>query len=144
MEAFLRNCSSCHMQNRNSTHVHYSPWDKTNHPFQRIQIDFFNFGENKFLLMVDSYSKWVKVKLVKSTAAAETIGKLQNILSFVGLPSMIVSDNAYPFSSWEFTNGCNVQGINLMHSPPYHPQSNGLSERAFRDIKSYVLHMNDT
>ncbi|KAK9694000.1 hypothetical protein QE152_g33826 [Popillia japonica] len=57
----------------------------------------------------------------------------------MGLPNSIVSDNGPPFSSKDFIKFCHVNGIDVLKSPPYHPQSNGLTERHVQHVKS-ALH----
>ena len=36
----------------------------------------------------------------------------------------------------DLMNFCAVNNINLMHSPPFHPSSNGSAERAVSTVKS--------
>lgn len=70
-----------------------------------------------------------------STNARETCLKLKQIFSVFGLPAEIVADNGPPFNSSEFNNFCQVNGIKLINTPPYHPQSNGSAERAVQTVK---------
>lgn len=65
------------------------------------------------------------MEIVKNTSAEESIEKLQKIINFIGSPKVLVSDNGTPFTSWRFTNWCRVQGIDLVHTSPFQPQSNG-------------------
>lgn len=72
---------------------------------------------------------------MKKTSAYEVIQKLKLVFTIFGLADEIVSDNGPPFGSYEFTHYCNLNGIKLTHSPPYHPQSNGEAEVAVRVAK---------
>ena len=53
---------------------------------------------------------------------------LRKLFSSLGLPEVIVSDNATTFTRAEFAEFQNE--VCHIRSPPYHPASNGLAERA--------------
>lgn len=118
-----------------------SHWPKTSKPFERVHIDFFMLEQKTFLILVDSFSKWLEVFLMKRTNASEVILKLKSVITNFGLPDEIVSDNGPPFGSFEFENFCTSNGIKLTHSPPYHPQSNGEGEVAVRVAKHSLKKM---
>lgn len=67
--------------------------------------------------------------------ARNVITALLNFFSIFGLPTEIVTDNGPPFGSFEFKSFCHDNCIQLTHSPPYHPQSNGIAERAVQTVK---------
>ena len=70
---------------------------------QRIHLDFAGpFPGVNFLVAVDAYSKWPKVKIMKSTTASKTIEALRERFCRNGLPQQIVSDNGPQFISKEF------------------------------------------
>lgn len=50
-------------------------------------------------------------------------------------PKSDYNDVGPPFFGWEFKTWCLAQGTDLVHSPLYHPQSNGFSGRAAQDSK---------
>jgi transposase InsO family protein len=49
-----------------------------------------------------------------------------------------LTDNGPPFNSHEFVAYCQRNDITLVHSPPYHPASNGIVERAVQSTKSVL------
>ncbi|KAK9704550.1 hypothetical protein QE152_g27784 [Popillia japonica] len=77
-----------------------------------------------------------KVVIPQGTNITQTIEKLKLCFSVIGLPDMIVSDNGPPFNSADFAKFCQMNGISLLKSPPYHPQSNGSAERHVQIVKS--------
>lgn len=57
---------------------------------------------------------------------------------YFGLPSQICSDNGPPFNFTEFIQWGESNGIKILKSPLYHPQSNGLAERGVQTIKGIL------
>ncbi|KAK3931455.1 Retrovirus-related Pol polyprotein from transposon 297 [Frankliniella fusca] len=55
--------------------------------------------------------------------------------------SHIVADNEPPFKSAERTQFCVSRNIVLLHSPPYHPPSNVIAERAVQTAKKALRKM---
>lgn len=135
IENWSKCCKACQsMQNKKSENE-LSNWPATTKPFERVHIDFYDFQRNKYLILVDNYSKWLEVVPMHSTIASATIDKLRCIFSVFGLPNEIVSDNGPPFNSSEFKSFCVSNAIKLTHSPPRHAQSNGEGEVSVRDVK---------
>lgn len=89
-----------------------------------------------FLLIVDSYTKWIDIILMTKTDANSTIAVLKSNFAIYGLPKTIVSDNGPPFTSKIFVQFLEINGIEVLKSPSYHPQSNGIAERAVQTVKS--------
>lgn len=112
-------------------------WPKTENVFQRVHIDFFYRNGIAYLLIVDSKSKWIDIHCMsKGLNVTQTIEKLKITFSVMGLPEVIVSDNGPPFNSSQFVKFCQINGINVLKSPPYHPQSNGTAERHVQIVKA--------
>ena len=89
-----------------------------------------------FLVVVDSYSKWIEVVPVPSTASSYTIEALCHMFATHGLPQIIVSDNGTAFTSQEFKMFVKNNGIQHITTAPYHPASNGMAERAVQTFKT--------
>ena len=92
-----------------------------------------------FLVAVDAYSKWPEVVEMSTgpagVSAARTIEELRRIFSIHGLPQQIVSDNGPQFVSDQFVQFLKQNGIKHLRSSPYHPSSNGLTERFIQTLK---------
>ena len=136
IETTAASCESCqqlaHMPNKVPVH----PWLYPSGPWQRIHIDYAGPVEKKMLLIVvDAYSKWVEVKIMRSTTTEATISALQEMFSRWGLPEHVHSDNGPQFVSSEFENFMHFNHILHTKSAPHHPQSNGLAERYVQTVK---------
>src|SRR5690349_16726772 len=43
-----------------------------------------------------------------------------------------------PFTSQEFIDAADKVGYRIKHTTPYHPQSNGMAERRFRELEKAI------
>ncbi|KYM97848.1 Uncharacterized protein K02A2.6 [Cyphomyrmex costatus] len=130
IEEFVRNCRNCALAAKSPIKVPLSSWSLPAKPWQRVYIDFAGplNGEYYFVL-VDAFSKWPEMIPTQTIAAQRTIDILQEIFARFGVPESLVSDNGTQFTSKKFQNFCLLQGINHLHTPPFHPSSNGQAER---------------
>lgn len=113
-------------------------WPTPSRAWSRIHIDHFFIDNFTCLIVVDAFSKYIEVEVVKSTSTSETIDALSIIFARNGLPDVLVSDNASCFTSFEFKSFLTKNAINHMTPPPYSPASNGQAERGVRVIKDML------
>lgn len=141
IEAYGRSCDCCQEIEAKSSGIENQKWPPTTFPFERVHIDFFHYTGKQFLLLIDSYSKWLQVIEMKKTDAAKVISVLKTTFSAFGLPKELVSDNGPPFNSKAFREFCSKNGIKYTDPPTYHPQSNGCAERAVGITKRAIKKM---
>lgn len=136
IEDLIRACQLCQQSRHNPPKSIPLPWERTKQPWSRLHIDFAGPFQNKiFMIVVDSYSKWLEVVLVSSTDSAAAIQALRTMFSTHGLPDMIVSDNGTAFTSSQFKSFMETNGIRHILVAPYHPSSNGQAERMVQTTK---------
>ena len=82
----------------------------------------------QFPILVDTHSKWMKVKAVTNATSTVTIDQMSSIFATHGLPEMLVTDKSFTKQN----------GIRHVTSAPYHPASNGLAERAVQTFKKFM------
>ena len=69
-------------------------------PWPRIHIDYAEpYKGEMFLAVMDTYSRWLEVHLMKSIKSAATIENLRDMFATHGLPATLVSDNGSNFTS---------------------------------------------
>lgn len=136
IEDFTKSCPVCQVTLRVPKEIVTTTWKESKYPFDRVHIDFFHFKGKEFLIYFDSYSKYCDIVLMHSTVAKSVNERLGNIFSYLGLPSKIVSDNGPPFNSYEYNKFLENHHIENLHSPPYHPQSNGSAEKSVSTVKN--------
>ncbi|XP_062714735.1 uncharacterized protein K02A2.6-like isoform X1 [Aedes albopictus] len=139
IEQFVKHCEPCIKMSVVPKPICSTSWIPTNRPFSRIHADFFFLESKTYLLVVDSYTKWLEVELMKyGTDASKVIKKFSAIFSRFGLPDVLVTDGGPPFNSSHFVKFMERQGIKVMKSPPYNPSSNGQAERMVRLVKDVL------
>lgn len=136
VEAYVKSCFVCASTQKGEKQKVYGEWSESTFPFERVHVDLFEFGKVTYLLLVDTYSKFIHVDYIKVYNAFNVIEKLRILFSIFGLPKEIVSDNGPPFNSYEFKMFFKANGIIVSNSPAYHPQSNGSAERAVQTSKT--------
>nr|XP_029732739.1 uncharacterized protein K02A2.6-like [Aedes albopictus] len=138
IEDLGKRCEQCIQFRPESGNVPISPWKLCSRPFERVHIDHLFLKNKNFLILTDSYSKWVEVYLVSSLTTKETIEKLEDCFGRFGNCDVLVSDNGRSFTAAEFQEFCKEKGIRHLTSAPYSPCSNGAAENAVKTFK-YAL-----
>ncbi|XP_049874146.1 uncharacterized protein K02A2.6-like isoform X1 [Pectinophora gossypiella] len=135
-ENMVKSCKSCILVSGPNPPVPMKRRELPSQPWVDIAVDFLGplpSGHYVFVV-VDYYSRYKEVKVMKSITSQETVGVLKEIFSRLGIPVSLTSDNGRQFISEEFKSFCSEFGIKLYHSIPYWPQQNGEVERQNRDI----------
>jgi transposase InsO family protein len=138
LESTVRTCTTCQEHQRNPETVPIHPWEFPANPWERIHLDFAQINGQEVLIAIDAYSKWIEATPMNTITATATIRAVREMLARFGLPKTIVTDNGTQFVSEEFYNFLTSNGITFVQSPPKHPSSNGLAERAVQTVKHGV------
>ena len=137
LEDYVKSCDACQTNAKSPPSLPLHPWPWPTKPWSRVHIDYAGPFEGKmFLLIIDAYSKWVEIHMTTSSTSATTIDSLRKSFATLGVPEVVVSDNATAFTSEEFQTFLKRNGIKHVRTPPYHPASNGLVERMVQTFKA--------
>lgn len=141
IERIAKQCVSCELQQNNPVKVPLHCWEQPTEPFQRIHIDFAGplLNDVYLFLIVDAYSKWFNVYIMKHITAEATIKHVRDFFSTFGIPSVLVSDHGSQFTSHEFQHFLKLNGVVHKKGAPYHPATNGQVERYVQTIKEKLI-----
>jgi hypothetical protein len=143
IEELIGSCTKC-LENRHMPPKTTHDWITPTRPWSRIHIDFAGPFYNKyFFIMVDSYSKWPEVFMVKNMNSSTVIQLLRTTFCTHGLCEVLVSDNGTSFVSNDMKQFINANNIRHVTTAPYHPATNGLAERMVQTIKDKLRKMDD-
>jgi hypothetical protein len=103
IEKIVGNCMECQLVKSEPAKAPKHIWEPANEPFERVHVDYAGpFLDKYFLIIVDSFSKWLDVKICKDITTKTTISCLRNFFTNFGLCQILVSDHGPQFTSAEF------------------------------------------
>ena len=143
IEDMVARCQGCRRYKKKPAGEPLCPWPYSRRPMERVHIDFCEYKNRMILVMVDSYSKKIWTHLMMAdTTTKKTLATLYGwFCEETGIPTTLVSDNGPQFTAGEFGEKMEKWGIKHLLTPPYHPSSNGLAERAVGIIKDRLKKM---
>ena len=82
-------------------------------PWKKLHVDFYRpLPSGEYLLVVvDRYSRYPEVEIVRSTKASTVIPKLDKIFATHGIPETLTSDICPPFNGEEYQRYLTALGI---------------------------------
>ena len=117
-------------------------------PFEHVSIDLIgplepksSSGHQYIICLIDSATRWVEALPLKTLTAKEACDALLLMFSRIGLPKVLVSDNAT-----NLVSGLNKElykriGVKMRNSTPLHPEGNSLVERWNQSLKKMLHHV---
>lgn len=136
VETFVKKCRGCILVSAQSTPEPLKRTELPSSPWEAVAIDFLGplpSGHN-LLVLVDYYSRYIEVEIMKKIDTFETIKRLKVMFARFGNPRRIKADNGRQFISGEFKQFCRTNNIELNNTIPYWPQQNGEVERQNRSL----------
>ena len=113
-------------------------------PIEVVGVDFLHLekssgGFEYILLLTNHFTRYTQAYPTKNKTAKTAANHLYNgfILRF-GIPSKILHNQGKEFDNDLFKNLANLLGIQNLRTTPYHPQTNGLTERMNQTVLSML------
>ena len=139
IEEKVQSCTACQSHRNKLAPIPLHPWPWAKKPWERVHVDFAGPVEGvMYLVVVDSYSKWVEVEPMRTTTTEKTLYVLRMLFARYGLPKELVTDNGPQFTSTVFTRCMQENGIRHSRSAPYHLATNGAAERVVQTFKNFL------
>lgn len=138
IEQFCRACKVCQAHQPRNPKMPLLSHDVPSLPWEVVGMDLFFFEGHEFALVVDFYSFFFEIREFRTTTAGSLNTWCSQIFSVHGLPRKLCTDNGLPFNSREFKDFLNTLGVDHITSSPYHPRSNGMTERAVQEAKKLL------
>ena len=107
-------------------------------PWSTVAADILDWHGKHYQVLVDSYSGWFEIDLLRNLTSSTVISKLKRHFSVHGTPHTLITDNAGQYTSQHFKDFAKQWDFTHTTSSPEFPQSNGLAERAVRSAKQLM------
>src|SRR5262249_27746389 len=94
-----------------------------------------NNSKAKYIqVFIDHHSRYVWAFATPKNTTATIINCMQSLFSTVGKPNVIISDRGTNYTSHQFKRYLNEHNVTHRLTSSYHPQANGLCEKANHTI----------
>ena len=111
-------------------------------PWQEVAVDFKGpIGGSKgyyFHMVIDTYSRYPEVQIMKSTRFSELVKALAPVWSTHGYPEVVRHDGGPPYNGREWRRYAKQVGFIRKPCSPEHPEGNGIAERFMAVIVKLV------
>ena len=142
IETTVKTCLQCQNHQNLPPTVPLHPWTWPTRPWSRLHADFAGpVQESMLLIVIDAHSKWIEAHPLSTITSLTTSRCFRKIFASFGVPESLVTDNGPSFVSEEFEKFLSKNAVKHKTSPPYHPASNGLAERAVQIVKKGIKKM---
>ena len=146
IQDFINYCPECNNSNKFKKLKGKSKIIIENGPHYRYVADIWNIPKeiskkteyNYILDIVDHFSKWYYGYLLKTKTKEEVLKKIEIFCELFGTPKILQTDNGGEFKNNDLENFCEENNIKLIHSSPYHPQTNGSVEATHKEIQKFI------
>ena len=140
VEELIRSCIPCQANCTAAQPVPLKMNELPPKPWHTVHVDFcgpFSTGEY-LLVVIDAYSRFPEVEIVKSTSAVSTIAKFERIFATHGLLHIIKSNNGPPFNSNNIRLYMKENGIKHQRITPLWPQANSEVENFMKPMEKAI------
>jgi hypothetical protein len=146
---YCASCLSCQQRSRQrvTDRVPIVPIPRASTMGERMTMDIIGpidppsaKGHKYCLCVVDSYTRWPSVYLLKDLRACSVCDALLELFSHVGVASVMTSDQGTNFTSRLTKEFLNRMGCSPRFNTPGHPEASGVVERWNQTFKRMLHH----
>lgn len=138
IQAYVRTCEICKTEKYERKPQKFLPVKTPNpsYPGEIIHIDIFLYNQsNLFITSMDKFSKFLKVRPIRSKSIADIKDVLLQLLYDWDVPAEIVIDNESSFVSNTIEQAIKNIGIKIFKTPVNRSETNGQIERCHSTIR---------
>lgn len=128
---FINNCTICGRAkyDRNPIKQQFNVVPPATKPLEIIHLDLFTTENEKYLTIIDVFSKYAQAYHLRDGTALSIIRSFLHFCTHHGLPLTVVTDNGTEFTNQLFSEFTQLHKINHHKTLPHTPNDNGNIER---------------
>ena len=136
----VKDCTVCLQHARSNVKEPMMSHEIPSQPWEVLHSDYFELKKGqKYMLVVDQFSKMPFVRAAKDETSKEAIKFCKDLFSVHGIPKTFYSDNGPQYSATDFRNFALEWDFAHITSSPRYPQSNGFIERMVGVVKPILM-----
>ena len=139
-DRYIKRCERCIRAKPLRKHIAPLQPILSSEPLELVCTDFLKLESAKggycnILLMTDNFTKFAQAIATTNQSARTTAKHLQSEFIYkFGIPSRLLSDQGGSFEGKVVKELCSSHGIKKIRTSPYHPETDGASERMNRNL----------
>ena len=111
-------------------------------PWQIVASNFFKCDNQHYLVVVDLYSDFIKIRKLDTLATLTLIEQQKQVFAIHRVPVTLVSDNGPNYASAEFYQFTQAWDFQHLMTSPHYPKSNGKAESAVKIMEFIITKAN--
>lgn len=137
---FINECTVCGQAkyDRNPIKQQFKIVPPTTRPFELIHLDVLTIQSEKFLTIVDAFSKYAQAYHLRDGTAVSIVQALLNFSTHHSIPITIVTDNGTEFTNQLIAEFVRIHQIHHHRVAPHAPNENGIVERFHSTILEHL------
>lgn len=143
---YINNCETCQTNKyeRNPFQLNNNLTKTAKFPFDIVHIDTITLKNEKYLTIVDSFSKFAQIYKIKTVNALDIVDKLLEYFSFYQIPNEIIHDSGTEFNNNLVKELLKIYKIKIHMTCVDNPKSNGLIERFHSTLIEHLRIINQS
>lgn len=140
IEEYIKLCDTCQANkyDRHPPKPKFMITPTPTKPLEIIHLDTFQASGQKFLTIIDAFSKYGQAYPIDGSNAVNILNALLIFITHHGIPQMMVSDNGTEFKNGLMQEFVDTHKIAIHYITPENPQSNGMIERFHSTIIEHL------
>lgn len=107
-------------------------------PFEVVHLDLLSIDSNKYLTIIDAFSKYAQAYFLRDATAVSVVEALLKFSSHHGFPLSIITDNGPEFTNQLFLEFTKLHKIQHHKTCPNTPNENGMVERLHSTLLEHL------